>query len=138
VPRQEGHPATLDRADEHRLARLAERRLDPDLLRVGQELIEAGPADNPDVRDRVHCGQATFSPEEPPEEPPEEDDAELAAEDDADESPPDFSPPDFSPPDFDDEESAEDDVESDEAEDDEPLALDADALDGSLPRLSVR
>ncbi|HET9079696.1 MAG TPA: hypothetical protein VFO01_04170 [Trebonia sp.] len=119
MPRQEGHPAARDLADERCFARLAERRSDPDLLGVGQELVKAGAADNPDVRDRGHRGQATFSLEDPP----EEEAAELA-EDDAAESLPGFA---------DEEEPSEGDDESlpgfdeDDGEPDEPL-----------PRLSVR
>ena len=60
VPRQEGHPLAPDLADEHRLARLAERGVDAELLGVGQELVESRPADDTDVRDRRHGGQATF------------------------------------------------------------------------------
>jgi len=120
VPRQEGHPAARDLADEHSLTRRAERRVDLDLLSIGQELVKAGPADDPDVRDRGHRGQATFSPEE-------DDDVELVAEADEVASPPDFA----------------DDAESDE-EDDAVESPDFDAevddieLDEPLPRLSVR
>ena len=92
-----------------------------------EELIEAGPADDPDVRGRPqggregvcrgessHRGQATFSPAEPLE---EEDDAE---EDDDEEPAADF----------------EDDAESDDAEDDEPLSPEAEALSPEAEPLS--
>jgi len=142
VPRQEGDPPARDLADEHRLTRLAERCLDADLFGVGQELIEARPADNPDVRGRLrvvrrgvppggisHRGQATFSPEDPPE------DAELAEEDDADESLPDVEDDDES----DEDEEEEEEEEEDDDADDEPLPFDEDAALGEpLLRLSVR
>ena len=101
MPGQEGHPAAGHLADQDRLTRLPERRLDLDLVAIGEELVEARTPDDPDVRDGSHCRQATFSPEDGADEladevfsPPEDDDA-------------------FSPPEDEDEEDGEDD-ESDE------------------------
>jgi len=142
VPGQERHPAALDLADEHRLARLAERRLHPDLFGVGQELIEAGPADYPDVRDRLrgvlgvippkggsHGGQATFSPDELP----EDDDAEPAVEgDDEDED----ESPDFAADE--EEESAEEEPLSFDPSSFDEEADEVEPPDDPLPRLSVR
>jgi hypothetical protein len=103
MPGQEGHPAAGHLADQDRLARLPERRLDLDLVAIGEELVEARTPDDPDVRDGGHSRQATFSPED-------------GADELADEV---FSPPDdedaFSPPDDEDEEDGDDeDDESDE------------------------
>ncbi|MGA8465474.1 MAG: hypothetical protein WB688_15010, partial [Trebonia sp.] len=100
MPRQEGHPAAGYLADEHCLTRLAVRGLDLHLVGVGQKLVETRTPDDPDVGDRGHDRQATFSPEEPeelpeeeePEEPEEEEDE--ADDDDEDE---DFSPAFLSP-----------------------------------------
>ena len=102
MPGQEGHPAAGHLADQDRLTRLPERRLDLDLVAVGKELVEARTPDDPDVRDGSHCRQATFSPED-------------GADELADEV---FSPPEdddgaFSPPEDEDDEDGEDD-ESDE------------------------
>jgi hypothetical protein len=142
VPGQEGHPAAGHLADQHRLARLTERRVYPHLLGVGQELVEARPADDPDVRHGDHGGQATFSPEEPEEEEEEDDeppdfddesDFDFDSpsdfdDEDEDESPSDFEDEDESPSDFEDEESEE------ESDEDAPLPP---AATGPL-RLSVR
>ncbi len=106
VPGQERHPAARHVADQHRLARLAERRLDRHLFGVGEELVEAGTADDPDVRDRI--GLLGDCPAMPPSHrvrrpsPPEdfEDDEEEADEDDDDEAPllsPDEDDEDLSP-----------------------------------------
>jgi hypothetical protein len=100
VPRQEGHPAAGYLADEHCLTGLAVRGLDLHLVGVGQKLVETRTPDDPDVGDRGHDRQATFSPEEPEEEEPEEpeeeeeEDEEDEADDDDDE---DFSPAFLSP-----------------------------------------
>jgi hypothetical protein len=64
MARQEGHTTASDLADEHRLTRLAERSVDLYLVAVGEELVEPGTPDDPDVRDRSHGRQATFSPDE--------------------------------------------------------------------------
>jgi hypothetical protein len=72
VPRQEGHPAAGYVADEHRLTGLAVRGLDLHLVGVSQKLVETRTPDDPDVGDRGHDRQATFSPEEPEELPEEE------------------------------------------------------------------
>jgi hypothetical protein len=100
VPRQEGHPAAGYLADEHCLTGLAVRGLDLHLVGVGQKLVETRTPDDPDVGDRGHDRQATFSPEEPEELPEEEepeeeeDEDEDEADDDDDE---DFSPAFLSP-----------------------------------------
>jgi hypothetical protein len=134
MPGQEGHPAAGHLADQDRLARLPERRLDLDLVAIGEKLVEARTPDDPDVRDGGHGRQATFSPEEP-------------AEELADEA---FSPPEdgeeaFSPPE--DEEDCEDEDGEDEDEDGESgedPAADEDVEDGACAeaddpfRLSVR
>jgi hypothetical protein len=122
VPRQERHPAASDLADEDGLARVAVRGLYLHFVVVGEEFVKAGTADDPDVRDRSHSRQATFSPAELLEEEGDED-----GEGDEDLSPvlsPLFlspSPAFLSPPEL--EESLEDDEEDpgDEAED--PLRL---------------
>ena len=118
VSRQEGHPAAGHLADEHGLARLAIRGVDLHLIAVGEEFVETGTADDPDVRDRSHRRQATFSPEEPAE------DGEEAA----------FSPP-----------EDEEDVEDEEDESDEDPAAGGDGEDDDAGagaedplRLSVR
>src|SRR6185437_4213059 len=103
--------------NEDGLARLAERGLDLHLVAVGEELIEAGTSDDPDVRDRSHGRQATFSPEEPAEDVPAVD---------VDE---DFSPP---VPDEEDE-SFDDDSEDDESFADPPSAEDGEAAAAGLP-----
>jgi hypothetical protein len=54
VPGQESHPAAGHLADGNRLARLAERRIDLDYFGVGEELVEPGTPDDPDVRDGRH------------------------------------------------------------------------------------
>jgi hypothetical protein len=120
VPRQEGHAAASDLADEHSLTRLAERRVDLDLFGVGQELVKARPADDPDVRDRGHWGQATFSLEE-------DEDVELLAVADEVESLPDFA----GDPESDEVDDAEESPDFDEDEDDVEF-------DEPLLRLSVR
>ena len=108
MPGQEGHPAAGHLADQDRLTRLPERRVDLDLVAIGEELVEARTPDDPDVRDGSHCRQATFSPEDGADEladevfsPPEDDEV--------------FSPPEdeevFSPPEDEDE---DEDGESDE------------------------
>jgi hypothetical protein len=112
MPGHEGHPAAGHLADQDRLTRLPERRLNLDLVAVGEELVEARTPDDPDVRDGSHDRQATFSPEERAEEladevfsPPEDDEV--------------FSPEDdevFSPP--------EDDGEDEDDESDEDPAAD--------------
>jgi hypothetical protein len=142
VPGQERHPAARHLADQDRLARLAERRLDRHLLGVGEELVEAGAADDPDIRDRFHGGQATFSPEDfedfEDDEDDEDDDAEEEEEEaDADEeallSPDEdeaLSPlPDLSPP-----------PEEDESAEDPDAAAEDDAGSAAVDplRLSVR
>jgi hypothetical protein len=106
VPRQEGHLAARHLADEDRLTRLAEGGLNLHLFGVGEELVEARTSDDPDVGDRSHGRQATFSPDEL-EEPEDEPAEELTDEDAA-----------FSPPDVDeDEDPSEDDaVDVDEVE----------------------
>jgi hypothetical protein len=109
VARHEGNPAARHFADEHRLARLAERGLNLHLFAVGEELVEAGTSDDPDVGDRSHGRQATFSPDELEDETEEPEDGGEA-----------FSPP---------EEGDVDDEEDDESEDD-PVA-DAAAADGA-------
>jgi hypothetical protein len=78
VPRQERHPAAGDLADEHGLARVAVRGLDLHLFVGGEKLVKAGTADDPDVRDRSHGRQATFSPALPEEDEDDEDDDEDA------------------------------------------------------------
>jgi hypothetical protein len=105
VPRQEGHPAAGYLADEHCLTRLAVRGLDLHLVGVGQKLVETRTPDDPDVGDRGHDRQATFSPEEPeelpeeeePEEPEEPEEEEDEEEDEDDEDDEDFSPAFLSP-----------------------------------------
>jgi hypothetical protein len=94
VPRQEGHPAAGYLADEHCLTGLAVRGIDLHLVGVGQKLVETRTPDDPDVGDRGHDRQATFSPEEP-EELPEEEEPEEEEEDDADDEG--FSPAFLSP-----------------------------------------
>jgi hypothetical protein len=84
VPRQEGHPAAGYLADEHCLTGLAVRGLDLHLVGVGQKLVETRTPDDPDVGDRGHDRQATFSPEEP-EELPEEEEPEEEEDEDEDE-----------------------------------------------------
>jgi hypothetical protein len=129
MPGQEGHPAADHLADQDRLARLPERRLDLDLVAVGEELVEARTPDDPDVRDGSHRRQATFSPDEP-------------AEELADET---FSPPEdedesFSP--LEDEDEVEEDGEDEDGESDEDSAAeeedDACAEADDPFRLSVR
>jgi hypothetical protein len=97
VPRQEGHPAAGYLADEHCLAGLAVRGLDLHLVGVGQKLVETRTPDDPDVGDRGHDRQATFSPEEPEEEEPEEPDEEEDEDEADDDDDEDFSPAFLSP-----------------------------------------
>jgi hypothetical protein len=103
VPRQEGHPAASYLADEHCLTGLAVRGLDLHLVGVGQKLVETRTPDDPDVGDRGHDRQATFSPEEPEELPeeeePEEEEPEEEEDDDEvdDDDDEDFSPAFLSP-----------------------------------------
>ena len=92
MPGQEGHPAAGHLADQDRLARLPERRLDLDLVAIGEELVEARTPDDPDVRDGSHRRQATFSLEDGADEladelfsSPEDDDAFSPPEDEEDE-----------------------------------------------------
>jgi len=59
-------------ADENSFAWLAERSVDLHLVAVGEKLVEARTSDDPDIRDRCHVRQATFSPEELAEDPPDE------------------------------------------------------------------
>jgi len=127
MPGQEGHPAAGHLADQDRLTRFPERRLNLDLVAVGEELIEARTPDDPDVRDGSHRRQATFSPEEP-------------AEELADEA---FSPPEdeeeaFSP--SEDEEDEEGEDEDDESDEDPAADEEDDACAGADDpfRLSVR
>jgi len=96
VPRQEGHPAAGYVADEHRLTGLTVRGLDLHLVGVSQKLVETRTPDDPDVGDRGHDCQATFSPEEPEELPEEEEpeEEEDEVDDDDDEG---FSPAFLSP-----------------------------------------
>jgi hypothetical protein len=116
VARQEGDPAPCHLADKHRLARLTERGLHLHLFAVGEELVKAGTSDDPDVGNRSHGRQATFSPDE----------LEDAAEDEPEDEDGAFSPP---------EEPEEDDgAADDEDEDDESEVgppADAAAPDGS-------
>jgi hypothetical protein len=97
VPRQEGHPAAGYLADEHCLTGLAVRGLDLHLVGVGQKLVETRTPDDPDVGDRGHDRQATFSPEEPEEEEPEEPDEEEDEDEADDDDDEDFSPAFLSP-----------------------------------------
>jgi hypothetical protein len=116
VPRKESDPAARHLADKHSLARLTVRGVDLHLVGGGQELVEAGTSDDPDVRDRCHGRQATFSPDEL---------AELPAEELADEDPAEV----FSPPEADEEESFAADesfAEPVSAEDVEPAVPDFD------------
>jgi cobalamin biosynthesis protein CobT len=126
---QEGNPAARHLADEHRLARLAERGLHLHLFAVGEELVEAGTSDDPDVSDRSHGRQATFSPDELADEAEDEEDPED--EDEAEDFSPDFSPP---AEDDEDDEAAADESAADPA--DAEAAVGADAEDPLL--LSVR
>jgi len=122
MPGQEGHPAAGHLADQDRLTRLPERRLNLDLVAVGEELIEARTPDDPDVRDGSHGRQATFSPEERAEElagevfsPPEDDEV--------------FSPEDdevFSPPEDDGEDEDEDSDEDPAADEEDDACAGAD------------
>src|SRR6185437_13837066 len=105
--------------NEDGLARLAERGLDLHLVAVGEELIEAGTSDDPDVRDRSHGRQATFSPEEPAEDVPAVD---------VDE---DFSPP--VPDEEDEEDESFDDDSAEESFADPPSAEDGEAAAAGLP-----
>jgi hypothetical protein len=102
VPWQEGHPAAGYLADEHCLTGLAVRSVDLHLVSVSQKLIETRTPDDPDVGDRGHDRQATFSPEEPEELPEEEEPDEEEEEDEVDDDDvDDFSPAFLSPsPDF--------------------------------------
>jgi hypothetical protein len=119
MARQEGHTTASDLADEHRLTRLAERSVDLYLVAVGEELVEPGTPDDPDVRDGSHGRQATFSPDELDDDPAEE-------EEEADE---DFAPPDgvfsvfspFSP--LDEPEESDDAGEEEDDAGEEPLRL---------------
>jgi hypothetical protein len=101
VPRQEGHPAAGYLADEHCLTGLAVRGIDLHLVGVGQKLVETRTPDDPDVGDRGHDRQATFSPEEPEELPEEEELEEEEPEEEEDEADDDddegFSPAFLSP-----------------------------------------
>jgi hypothetical protein len=98
VPRQEGHPAAGYLADEHCLTGLAVGGLDLHLVGVGQKLVETRTPDDPDVGDRGHDRQATFSPEEPEELPEEEEPDEEEEEDEVDDDDvDDFSPAFLSP-----------------------------------------
>jgi hypothetical protein len=96
VPRQEGHPAAGYLADEHCLTGLAVRGIDLHLVGVGQKLVETRTPDDPDIGDRGHDRQATFSPEEPEElraeEEPEEEEDEVDDDDDEGFSPAFLSP----------------------------------------------
>jgi hypothetical protein len=56
VPGQERHPAAGHLADGNRLARLAERRINLDYFGIGEELVEPGAPDDPEVRDGRHGG----------------------------------------------------------------------------------
>jgi hypothetical protein len=97
VPRQEGHPAAGHLADEHCLTGLAVRGVDLHLVGISQKLVETRTPDDPDVGDRGHGRQATFSPEEP-EELPEEEEPGEEEEDEVDEvDDDDFSPAFLSP-----------------------------------------
>src|SRR3954469_19004901 len=49
VPGDERHPDVLERPDRHRCRRSAEGRRDLVLFDVVQELVEPGPAEDPDV-----------------------------------------------------------------------------------------
>jgi hypothetical protein len=97
VPRQERHPAAGYLPDEHCLTGLAVRSVDLHLVGVSQKLVETRTPDDPDVGDRGHGRQATFSPEEPEELPEEEEPEEEEEEDEADDDADDFSPAFLSP-----------------------------------------
>jgi hypothetical protein len=126
VPWQEGHPAAGYLADEHCLTGLAVRGVDLHLVGVSQKLVETRTPDDPDVGDRGHGRQATFSPEEPEELPeeeePEEEEDEVDDDDDDDFSPAFLSPsPDFlSPAEL---EESLDDEDDAGVEADDPLRL---------------
>jgi hypothetical protein len=127
VPRQEGHPAAGHLTDEHCLAGVAVRGLDLHLVGVSKKLVETRTPDDPDVGDRGHDRQATFSPEEPEEEEAEEEELEEAEEDEAGDDDDDFSPAFLSPsPGFlspaEPEESLDDEDDAD-VEADDPLRL---------------
>jgi hypothetical protein len=124
VPGQERHPAAGHLADEHCLTGLAVRSVDLHLVGVSQKLVETRTPDDPDVGDRGHGRQATFSPEEPEELPEEAEAEEEEEEDEADDD--DFSPAFLSPsPDFLSPAELEESLEEDDAgvEADDPLRL---------------
>jgi hypothetical protein len=113
MPGQEGHPAAGHLANQDGLARLPERRLDLNLVAVGEELVETRTPDDPDVRDGGHGRQATFSPEEPEEELTDE---AFSPPEDGDEA--------FSPPEDEDDGEDEEDGEDEDGESGEDPAAD--------------